>query len=72
LREEFMYQGKPVIGEAGDTRRGVMRTWCVLWEKESELFRDITVMQQPAAVRDEVLILYGFQGQREFSVQGRV
>ena len=53
-REEFLYKGETVIHEAGATTKSAMKFWCELREQDPTLFEHVVVMQQPAAVRDEV------------------
>ena len=51
-----MVDGVEALHEEGASTRGAMSGCCELREKEPELFTDTAVMQQTAAVRDEVNI----------------
>jgi len=59
--EKFFAQGKLVERKAGESTQVVMKEWCEIREESPELFLDTCVMQQPAAVRDEVIIVWSQQ-----------
>ena len=55
--EEFYVDGELVRHEAGQEVGGVlMKEWLEIREESPEWFAETTVMQQPRAVRDEIII----------------
>ncbi len=58
-KENLVIDGEEVHREVNQPTKGAMYEWCELRREEPELFAYITVMQSPAAYRDEITVSYG-------------
>ena len=59
--ETFLVGGKPVVRVKGRYAGGTMKPWVELRARAPELFEGITVMQQPAAVSDSVIMSWALE-----------